>query len=145
MMKLEIARIDETLPIPAYQSTGAVAFDLYSRTDMVIDPFEVVIAPTNLIVKVPAGYVLLLQSRSSLPIRKKLMVANSVGVIDQDFCGPDDEIGVELLNFSQKPVEIVRGERIAQAMLVSIAKVDSFAEVQMSGESRGGFGSTGTE
>lgn len=144
-MKLEIARIDETLPIPAYQSTGAVAFDLYSRTDMVIDPFEVVIAPTNLIVKVPAGYVLLLQSRSSLPIRKKLMVANSVGVIDQDFCGPDDEIGVELLNFSQKPVEIVRGERIAQAMLVSIAKVDSFAEVQMSGESRGGFGSTGTE
>lgn len=144
-MKLEIARIDETLPIPAYQSTGAVAFDLYSRTDMVINPFEVVIAPTNLIVKVPSGYVLLLQSRSSLPIRKKLMVANSVGVIDQDFCGPEDEIGVELLNFSQKPVEVARGERIAQAMLVSIAKVDSFVEVQMGGESRGGFGSTGTE
>ena len=143
-MKLEIARIDTTLPIPAYQSTGAVAFDLYSRTDMVINPFEVMVAPTNLIVKVPSGYVLLLQSRSSLPIRKKLMVANSVGVIDQDFCGPDDEIGVELLNFSQAPVEVARGERIAQAMLVSIAKVDSFVEVIMDGESRGGFGSTGT-
>lgn len=144
-MKLEIARIDETLPIPAYQSTGAVAFDLYSRTDVTIEPFEVVVAPTNLIVKVPSGYVLLLQSRSSLPIRKKLMVANSVGVIDQDFCGPDDEIGVELLNFSNSPVTVTRGERIAQAMLVSITKVDSFVEVAMNGESRGGFGSTGTE
>ena len=142
-MKLEIARIDDTLPLPRYHSVGAVAFDLYARTDIVIKPFEVVVAPTNLIVKVPQGYVLLLQSRSSLPIRKKLMVANSVGVIDQDFCGPDDEIGVELLNFSQAPVTVVRGERIAQAMLVAIAKVDSFVEVVMDGTSRGGFGSTG--
>jgi dUTP pyrophosphatase len=144
-MKLCMARVDSSLPLPTYHSAGAVAFDLYSRIDLIIPPFEVVIAPTNLIVEVPKGYVLLLQSRSSLPIKKKLMVANSVGVIDQDYHGPEDEIGIELINFSKHDVAVARGERIAQAMLVSIAKIDEFVESDMSGDSsRGGFGSTGS-
>lgn len=144
-MKLEISRIDDSLPLPKYQSSGAVAFDLYSRLDITITPFDVTIAPTNLIVKVPVGYVLLLQSRSSLPIKKKLMVANSVGVIDQDYHGPEDEIGIELINFSNHDVQVARGERIAQAMLVSIAKIDEFVESDMSADpTRGGFGSTGS-
>lgn len=144
-MKLSIQRIDDSLPLPSYQTKGSVAFDLYVRESVAIEPFEPVVVPTNLIVKVPAGFVLLLGSRSSLPLKKKLMIANSVGVIDQDYSGPQDEIGVELLNFSKKTVMIERGERIAQAMLVPIARVEEFVEVKMEGESRGGFGSTGSD
>ncbi len=143
-MKMNIKLVDNTLPLPAYQTKGAVAFDLYARTDMVIKPFTSTIIPSNLIVKIPEGYFLMLASRSSLPLKKSLMIANGVGVIDEDYCGDKDEIGVQVLNFSQSDVEVKKGERIAQAILVKIAKVDEFIPVEsMNTESRGGFGSTG--
>ena len=72
------------------------------------------------------------------------MISNGIGVIDQDFNGDTDEIGVQVLNFSHENVIIEKGERIAQALLVKIAKVEEFEEVDsMSNISRGGFGSTG--
>jgi dUTP pyrophosphatase len=143
-MKMNIKRIDPSLPLPAYQTKGSVAFDLYARIDMVIKPFTSTIIPSNIVVKIPEGYFLMLASRSSLPLKKSLMIANGVGVIDEDYCGDKDEIGVQVLNFSQSDVEVKKGERIAQAILVKIAKVDEFVPVDsMNAESRGGFGSTG--
>ncbi len=72
------------------------------------------------------------------------MVANSIGVIDQDYHGDKDEIGIQVLNFSNDEVVVEKGERIAQALLVKIAKVETFEEVESIKEtSRGGFGSTG--
>lgn len=143
-MKLNIKLIDNTLPLPAYQTKGSVAFDLYARIDMVIKPFTSTIIPSNIVVKIPEGYFLMLASRSSLPLKKSLMIANGVGVIDEDYCGDKDEIGVQVLNFSQLDVEVKKGERIAQAILVKIAKVNEFVPVDtMNAESRGGFGSTG--
>ena len=141
---MNIKRIDPSLPLPAYQTKGSVAFDLYARIDMVIKPFTSTIIPSNIVVKIPEGYFLMLASRSSLPLKKSLMIANGVGVIDEDYCGDKDEIGVQVLNFSQSDVEVKKGERIAQAILVKIAKVDEFVPVDsMNAESRGGFGSTG--
>jgi len=143
-MHIRMKRIDTSLPLPAYQTTGAVAFDLYARKTTTIKPFAPHIIPTNLIVEVPKGYVLMLASRSSTPIKKGLMVANGIGVIDQDYHGDKDEIGVQVLNFTNHDVVIEKGERIAQALLVSIAKVTTFEEVDsIKSKSRGGFGSTG--
>jgi len=143
-MNLKIKRIDPSLPVPKYQTPGAVAFDLYARVSTLVKPFSPTIIPTNIIVDVPEGYFLMLASRSSTPIKKHLMVSNGIGVIDQDFNGDTDEIGVQVLNFSQEDVVIEKGERIAQALLVKIAKVEDFEEVaRMSKKSRGGFGSTG--
>ena len=142
-MKLLIKRIDKSLPIPSYQTKGAVAFDLYARIDTIIKPWTPTIVPTNIIVKVPEGYFLMLASRSSTPLKKHVIVANGIGVIDEDYHGDKDEIGVQLLNFSQEDVRIKKGDRIAQALLVSIAKVQDFEEVDsISCKSRGGFGST---
>lgn len=143
-MKLEISLIDKSLPAPQYHSEGAVAFDLYARTNVTIAPFNPTIVPTNLIVKVPHGYFLMIASRSSTPLRKSLLVANGVGVIDQDYHGEKDEIGVQLLNFSNSEVVIEKGERIAQALLVKIARVSEFTDIkEVKKKSRGGFGSTG--
>jgi len=143
-MKLKIKRIDSNLPIPQYQTPGSVAFDLYARVTTTVKPFSPTIIPTNIVVDVPEGYFLMLASRSSTPIKKHLMISNGIGVIDQDFNGDTDEIGVQVLNFSHENVIIEKGERIAQALLVKIAKVEEFEEVDsMSNISRGGFGSTG--
>ncbi|KXK11956.1 MAG: Deoxyuridine 5'-triphosphate nucleotidohydrolase [Microgenomates bacterium OLB23] len=72
------------------------------------------------------------------------MVANSIGIIDQDYCGDEDEIKLQVLNFSEQPVTVEKGERIAQGMLMRIEKVDEFVvHNNMSEVSRGGFGSTG--
>jgi dUTP pyrophosphatase len=143
-MKLNIKLVDTTLPLPSYQTEGSVAFDLYARVTTIINPWEPTIVPANVIIQVPKGYFLMLASRSSTPIKKHLMVANGIGVIDEDYHGDRDEIGVQVLNFSKETVTVERGERIAQALLVQIAKVVEFNVLEsIKKESRGGFGSTG--
>lgn len=143
-MQLQIKLIDTTLPVPSYQTKGAVAFDLYSREREVIKPNTPVVIPLNVVIKFPKGYVLMLAIRSSVPLKKCLIIANGVGIIDQDYQGDDDEIGIEVVNVTKKDVIVDKGERIAQAMLVPIAKVSKFNVVSsMKQKSRGGFGSTG--
>ncbi|QQS44605.1 dUTP diphosphatase [Candidatus Roizmanbacteria bacterium] len=143
-MNIRIKRIDSSLPLPEYQTEGSVAFDLYAREKTTVQPWSPTIIPANIIVEVPEGYFLMLASRSSTPIKKNLIIANSIGVIDQDYHGDKDEIGIQVLNFSKENVTVEKGERIAQALLVQIAKVETFVEVKSIKEtSRGGFGSTG--
>lgn len=142
-MKINIKRIDNTLPLPEYQTAGSVAFDLIAREDVLIKPFEVKLIPCNIIVKVPKGYMLMLASRSSTPLKKGLLIANGIGVIDQDYHGPEDEIKFQVLNFTKEDVLVKRGERLVQATFVPVQKV-TFKEIsKISNKSRGGFGSTG--
>ena len=118
-MKIKIKLIDPTLPLPSYQTEGSVAFDLYARETTVIQSWTPTIIPANVIIQVPKGYFLMLASRSSTPLKKHLMVANGIGVIDEDYHGDKDEIGVQMLNFTKNEVTVERGERIAQALLVT--------------------------
>jgi dUTP pyrophosphatase len=144
-MNLQIIRVDKTLPLPAYQTMGSAAFDLYSRLDIEISAWVPTLVPTNLIVKVPKGYFLMVSSRSSLQLKKNLMVANGIGIVDQDYHGDEDEMKVILLNYTNQTVHVKRGERIAQATLVQIGKASKFIEKKsLSRKSRGGFGSTGS-
>jgi dUTP pyrophosphatase len=140
---VRVRRLDASVAVPQYHSAGAAAFDLSARARVEVAPGEVVLVPTGLVVEVPAGHALLVVARSSLPIRKRLMVANGVGVIDADYCGPDDEVKVEVFNFGAGTVAVEAGERIAQGLIVAIPRAD-WVEVDASGApSRGGFGSTG--
>ena len=142
-MKLRIVRIDKTLPLPEYHTPGAVAFDLYTRAEAEIPPGQVKLLPANLIIEVPEGFCLIIASRSSL-FKKGLALANSIGVIDQDYHGPEDELHLSVKNVTSAPVKIARGERLAQGLIVPIARVDSWEEVEkIKSESRGGYGSTG--
>lgn len=141
-MKIHIARIDNDLPLPEYQTAGAAAFDLYSRINKTIISKERLILPSNLIIEVPAGYVLIIAARSGLP-KRGLMVANSIGVIDQDYHGVKDEIGIWVYNFTDESVTVKRGERIAQGFIVPIEKAEWQEVKKIKDASRGGFGSTG--
>ena len=142
-MKVKIVRIDKSLPLPEYKTAGAVAFDLYSREKATIPSAAIVMLPSNFIIQVPEGHFLMLASRSST-FKKGLAFAGSIGIIDQDFHGPEDEFKITLRNFSNFPVTVERGERIAQGIVIPILKPE-WEEVDIIKEtSRGGFGSTGS-
>ena len=117
-MKIRIRRLDPAVALPAYHSSGAAAFDLAAAQDAIV-------------------------ARSSLPVRKGLIVANGVGIVDADYCGPDDEVKVEVLNVTRAPVEVRRGERIAQGLVLGVARVEWDEVAEASTPSRGGFGATG--
>ncbi|MBI5754596.1 dUTP diphosphatase [Candidatus Peregrinibacteria bacterium] len=143
MLPIHIKRIDPTLPLPVYETEGSVGFDLLARTDVSIAPKSLALIPSNVIVEVPPEYMLMIAARSSTPRRKGLLVPHGIGVIDHDFCGPDDEILIQVYNFTEQDVTVARGEKIAQGILVKIGKCE-FVEVNdISRKTRGGFGSTG--
>lgn len=141
-MTLTITRLAPDVPLPAYGTAGAAAFDLAAAADTLVPPHGIALVPTGLVVKVPAGYFLAILARSSTPLKRGLMVANGVGVIDSDYCGPADEVKIQVINVTDVPVQVGRGERIAQAMVLAAPRVE-FVEAVADGPSRGGFGSTG--
>jgi len=142
LLRVAIKRIDRGLPLPVYATAGSVGFDLLCRETVEVLPRQIVLIPGNVIVRIPAGYFLLLTLRSSTPRRKSLLIPNGVGIIDQDYAGEGDELQVQVLNFGDEAVEVRRGERIAQGLFVPVVRVQ-WDEIEEVGQGRGGFGSTG--
>ena len=142
-MKVKIKRIDKELPLPIYETGGSVGFDIIAREDVSVSPKEMGMIPSNLIVEVPDGYMLVVASRSSTPRKKGLTPPHGFGIIDQDYCGSKDEIKVLVYNFLDEKVEISRGEKIAQGVFVKIDRFEWDEVDEVKNESRGGFGSTG--
>lgn len=143
-MKIDIVRIDKTLPLPTYNTAGAIACDLITRETTIIAPGEIALVPGNVIVKIPEGYGLIIAPRSSLPRKKGLSFPHSMGVIDADYHGPKDELLVQVMNITKEPVTVERGERIAQALIIKLEKAE-WVEVDDHGAAtRGGFGTTGS-
>src|ERR1051325_9252913 len=105
MTNTKIIRIDKSLPLPEYHTQGSVAFDFYTRIDAIIPPHTLQLLPSNFIIEVPQGHVLLIASRSSLA-KKGLMLGNGIGIIDQDYHGPKDEIGILVYNFTKMEVTL---------------------------------------
>jgi dUTP pyrophosphatase len=142
-MQIKIKRLDPSVDLPRYQTPGSAAFDLASRHDLVIAPGEVVLVPTGLVIQAPPGHFLALAIRSSVPIKKGLALANGIGVVDSDYCGPEDEIRLALLNFTGRPVSVSRGERLAQGMFMPVVRSEWEEVADIGAVSRGGFGSSG--
>jgi dUTP pyrophosphatase len=142
MMKVKIKRLDEGLPLPQYETDGAVGFDLLCRESITIDPQTVGLISANVIVETPPGYMLMVTLRGSTPRKWGLLIPHGVGVIDQDYCGNGDEIKIQVYNFTNQPVTIERGDKIAQGIFVRVDSAEWFEVSKMSSETRGGFGST---
>jgi dUTP diphosphatase len=144
MIPVRIHRLSPAVPLPRYETAGAAGFDLAASEDVTVPPGAVALIPTGLVIEVPAGHFLGVFARSSTPLKRGLMVANGVGVIDEDYCGPADEVKVQVLNFTAAPVTVARGDRIAQGLFVPITRADWQETAEpLRGESRGGFGATG--
>lgn len=140
---VKIKRIDKSLPLPVYETNGAVGFDLLAREEMIIQPGEIQLVPANVVVEIPKGYMLMLASRSSTPRKKGLTKPHGIGVIDQDYCGDQDELKIQVYNFTKEPTTVLKGDKIAQGVFVRVDQLQ-FQEVESMShnQDRGGFGTT---
>ncbi|MBW8712858.1 MAG: dUTP diphosphatase [Acidobacteria bacterium] len=143
MTLVRIKRLSPSVSLPRYESDGAAAFDLAAAAEMTVEPGRVALVPTGLVIEVPTGMFLAIFARSSTPLKRGLMVANGVGIVDEDYCGPDDEVKIAVLNFTASAVRVAAGDRLAQGMLLPVNRVTWQDTDVLRKESRGGFGSTG--
>lgn len=141
---VRVRRLHDHVTLPQYQTDGAAGFDFAASETIAIPPHAVVLVPTGLVIAVPAGHFLGIFARSSTPLKRGLMVANGVGVIDCDYCGETDEVKIQVLNFTDAPVTVERGDRIAQGLFIPVVRAEwqESADVLREG-ARGGFGATG--
>ncbi|MCH8049578.1 dUTP diphosphatase [Patescibacteria group bacterium] len=142
-LAIQFKRVHPDAPAPQYHTAGAAAFDFALVEDVEIPPNGLAKVRTGLIICLPEGHTLIIAARSSSPIKRGVNVANGVGIVDSDYCGPQDEIHILLQNLTSKTVRLSKGDRVAQGMIVPISRA-SFKEVdEITAKSRGGFGSTG--
>jgi dUTP pyrophosphatase len=142
-MKISVTRLDATLPIPKYAMPGDAGMDLYSSSDLIINPGERALVPTGLAIAIPNGYVGLIHPRSGLAAKHGISVVNAPGTIDSGYRG---EIKVILINHDLKtPFEVKKGERIAQIVFQKYEEVILEEVEYLPDTARGdaGFGSTG--
>ncbi|MFZ5813767.1 MAG: dUTP diphosphatase [Bacillota bacterium] len=129
--------------LPARKTAHSAGYDLEAAEDVRLEPGRVTLIPTGLKAYMEEGDVLLLAIRSSIAVKRGLMLANGIGVIDADYAdNPENEghILVAVANPGSQPVQIQKGERIAQAIFTRyLTTVDDAA----SGQRLGGIGSTG--
>ncbi|MGE0462256.1 MAG: dUTP diphosphatase [Vicinamibacterales bacterium] len=142
-MLLRIQRLDPSIGLPAPATGGAAGFDLAAAEDVEIPARGIRLVGTGLVIAVPNGYFLGIFARSSTPLKRGLMVANGVGVVDADYCGPGDEIKVQVLNITDQPVVVKKGDRIAQGIVLPAPAIRWEEVAEMGTPTRGGFGSTG--
>lgn len=126
--------------VPEYHSSGAAAFDLAPLENLVIMPNEVKRAGTGLVIGAPPNHMLYITFRSSTPVRHGIIILE--GIVDEDYCGDDDELGLQVWNFTQEVKRIPAGTRIAQGMFIPVTHGQFILREHM-GKSRGGYGSTG--
>ena len=142
-MRLKIRRLDPTVPLPAYGTAEAAGFDLAAAHDVEVSPGSIVLVRTGLVIEVPSGHFLGIFARSSTPLKRGLIVANGVGVIDSDYSGPEDEVMIQVMNFTSSPVRIARGDRLAQGIILPAPRVTWNEVSEIRPVARGGFGATG--
>lgn len=130
--------------LPHYETKSSAGMDLKANLDkdLILKPLERIIVKTGLFIALPEGFEAQVRPRSGLAIKNGLTVLNAPGTIDADYRG---EIGVILINLSNKDFIIKDGDRIAQ-MVIAKYKQAGWIEVENLNETKrgtGGFGSTG--
>ncbi len=141
-MDVKISKIDPRAVIPTYGTHGAAAFDITTIEETVVRAKQGVPLRTGLVFCIPEHHVLLVFTRSSSFRKFGVVLANGVGIIDSDYCGPEDELYISVLNPGDADVTVPAMARIAQGIILPHPKIE-FVEGKTEGPSRGGFGSTG--
>ena len=117
--------------------------DLYATGPATLQPGERTMLPTGIAVAIPEGYAGLVVPRSGLAARQGISIVNAPGLVDSGYRG---EVKVILINLGGGPVEVERGDRIAQLVIVAV-ETQEYVEVDElpdTARGEGGFGSTGS-
>jgi dUTP pyrophosphatase len=142
-VRLFFRKLEPDVPEPRRAQRGDAGLDLSANRDAKVMPGERALIPTGIAVAIPDGHAGLVLPRSGLASRQGLTLANAPGLIDSGYRG---EVTIAVVNLDpQQPVEIRRGDRIAQLLLVPFVEAEPAEVDELPGSDRGagGFGSTG--
>jgi dUTP pyrophosphatase len=171
-MEVKIHRINKDLPLPKQANDGDAGFDVFASCNELFGYDEIKLVPLGIIAQAPKGFHFKLCLRSSMAYKRGFSLANGVGIIDHQFCGPEDEIKIMLKSPSLQWLEqkgyvsiekgeqfdiftkqkgfreimlIKKGDRVGQLILEKNNKIEwkEQEDKNFAGESRGGFGSSG--
>ena len=144
MVKVLIKKLDPSVKLPEYKTTGASGMDLiaFIRQPLELKPQMSCIVPTGLAIAFPENYEIQVRPRSGLAAKNSISILNTPGTIDSDYRG---EIKVIIHNHGNKNFIINNGDRIAQMILCPIVKMKLEESIDLPKTIRGqsGFGSTG--
>lgn len=136
-------KLDDRALTPKFQTPGAAGFDLATIDQVTVPARRFTMARTGLVIAAPPRHMLMLVPRSSTWSKWEVRLANTVGIIDTDYCGDEDELLLALWNPTINTAIIPEGTRIAQGIFVPVKTTVVFQEQEEMGTSRGGWGSTG--
>lgn len=143
MRGFEVAKGYQNINLPKRSTLRSAGYDIAICESLTLEPKALAKAPTGVKAYMQDNEVLMLYPRSSLAM-KGLTIPNNVGIIDADYYGNasnDGAIFVQLYNFSDQPITLEKGERIAQGIFQTYLKASD--ERPPSQVRAGGFGSTG--
>ncbi len=133
---------NQNIEIPVRATKASAGYDFAVAKDTVIKAGEITKVPTGIKACFPKDEFLMLVARSSLPIKKTLMLPNGVGIIDADYYGNEINEGhilVLLYNFGKTDILLKKGEKIAQGVFICYQKTKENANFKLR---TGGFGSS---
>lgn len=147
MVKFEkVKRMEEDIKFPERSTLNSAGYDFFAIEDIIFNPKTITRVFTGVKCELMPNQVLILANRSSNPSKKGLVLLNGIGVIDADYYGnPDNdgEIAFEFYNMLDEVVEIKKGEKLGQGLILKFDKVEDDYISDPYKTRSGGFGSTG--
>ena len=144
MVKVFVKKLNPSIKLPSYKTSGASGMDLMAFIDEPIElkPSKSCIVPTGLSVAFSKEYEIQIRPRSGLAAKNNISVLNTPGTIDSDYRG---ELKIILFNHGSQNFMIKNNDRVAQMVLVPIIKMEleETNELPKTIRGEGGFGSTG--
>lgn len=134
---------NENTKLPERSTSHSAGYDFYSPVSVAIGPGQSGMVKTNIKARMERDDVLMIFSRSSMGIKKHVILSNSVGIIDSDFYNNAENEGniiIALYNYGDRILEINPGDKIAQGVFVKFGVTD---DDKADGTRTGGIGSTG--
>ena len=144
MVKFEkVKRMKEDIKLPERSTLNSAGYDFFALEDIIFNPETITRVFTGVKCELMPNQVLILANRSSNPSKKGLVLLNGIGVVDADYYGnPDNdgEIAFEFYNMLNESVEIKKGEKLGQGLILAFDKTedDFVTKIRESG-----WGSTG--
>ena len=131
----------DALKCPRRATAGAAGYDFYAPAAFALDPGATIKIPTGIRAVIDDGWVLMIFPRSGLGFKYRLTLNNTVGVVDADYAGADNEghIFIKMTNAGDRPLSVAAGEAFAQGVFLPFGVT---LDDDPGGHRTGGFGST---
>lgn len=140
MLDIKIKYVLDIKPIEVSDTGDWI--DLRAGKDIELEQFEYAQIPLGVCMQIPKGYTAIIAPRSSTFKKWGIIQVNSIGVIDESYCGDNDQWCLPVM--AMRRTKIYKNDRICQFRLIKKTESIDFTRVKiLDNKDRGGFGSTG--